>query len=58
MSIKGYYDKENCNKFESKFKVKSLKDVQKYLKSIEYQLKGNNIKCVKFCVIIDFVEEQ
>lgn len=32
MSIKGYYDKEYCNKFKTEFKVKSLKDVQKYLK--------------------------
>lgn len=39
MSIRGYYDKETCNKFESKFRVKSLKDIQKYIKSIEYQLK-------------------
>lgn len=56
MSIKGYYDKENCNKFESKFKVKDIKDVIKYLRTIENQLKGNNIKCVEFCAIIEFVQ--
>lgn len=32
MSIKGYYDRENCCKFETKFKVNTLKDVVKYLK--------------------------
>lgn len=44
MSIKGYYDSEKCNKFETKFKVNTLKDVVKYLK--------RNRKSIKTVIIL------
>ena len=42
MSIKGYFDESKTEKFEVKFKVFDIKNVIKYLKSIENELKCKN----------------